>query len=92
MGNNKQTGQFAAPAVPSQSTEGAAEVPVNTGVMDAPKASKTAVKTSKAKAAVSEMIKVRATEKAWYQCKRIVPGTILEVPENKFSEKWMEKI
>ena len=84
MENTKNKGAFTAPPT----VTGNAELPVNTGVMDAKKASKKAIEETKK----SRNIKVVALDKGWFDCTRVEPGTKFVVSEEEFSSIWMEKI
>lgn len=71
-----------------KTTPGAATVPHNVGHITKDKLTKHVKKTSEGQ----RTIKVKATQKGWFDCKRIIPEQKFMVSEQEFSELWMEKI
>lgn len=83
MENKNQAGaEFTAPPFVS----GNAELPKSSGQVTKDNTAKKSVKTEK------RTVKVVATDKGWFDCRRIQIGDKFMVSEQEFSEKWMEKI
>ena len=82
MEKENTTGGFTPPT-------GNAEVPKRGGVVTAKEVTKDAIKSTKTN---KRTIKVAATAKGWFDCKRIEIGTKFQVSEDEYSEIWMEKL
>lgn len=82
MDNSNQVGGFTPPF-------GNAEVPKSGGVVSQKSTTKAAMASTKE---TKRNIKVVATARGWFDCKRIVPGTKFMISAQEFSDKWMEKI
>lgn len=76
----------AAHAVEAVGKDGSAEIPKNTGVVTK------ATATAKVAKAPARNIKVKATQKGWFDNKRKKAGEAFVVSADEFSDVWMEKL